>query len=574
MKFRRLLLVALPSLLFVTSCDSLGGGLTPKDIVKIEKTGGDENKDIFTVTYDDGSTSTFEMPIEAEPEPEPVAKTFKEALADVTGRISLKGTLKEWAGDETALEGEGFDTSIDVSFTEDAYSYTSLDSIGQENSGTIFKMGDMAVQASINLKNELQFTPMVDDEDVAYDWSHYENPFGVLSIHDFVESETQPGVFNFRLDVPEVKEGARNFIARVSNYLFPDLTSAALVFENGKITKVTAETPVFETIFGFDKYQLTLDITGVGYEVGDIAYPTPKPTLEHHDKLRAALDELNKESFAAHYEQISKSYSDDPWEEADVYYNVDTYFTKYVAYLFDNDYEEGSGGIVVDGVLYNLTSPDGKTYERSYYPVRDDEGKTYPTTDGYRPLFNSVAAEHFTVIDDKHFEITGNFAGAAAYYYDVLGNPYTVQCTRTTIELDDNYKVKSIVATDDLFMRATTTITAIGEDVVLPFDVSEVTVQEDPFKGFIHTYECLEEDKATVATTITVASLEDVKVDGVAATDISFNGEDELTFAAGGLTYEIYLSSYSGTYSISVEGPNDYSEYYSSSEYSGNLRVL
>ena len=36
----------------------------------------------------------------------------------------------------------------------------------------------------------------------------------------------------------------------------------------------------------------------------------------------------------------------------------------------------------------------------------------------FRINFLIVAPEHFTVIDDKHFEITGVYAGIVAYYFD------------------------------------------------------------------------------------------------------------------------------------------------------------
>ena len=37
-----------------------------------------------------------------------------------------------------------------------------------------------------------------------------------------------------------------------------------------------------------------------------------------------------------------------------------------------------------------------------------------------RGNFLIAAPEHFTFIDDKHFEITGVYAGTVAYYFDVM----------------------------------------------------------------------------------------------------------------------------------------------------------
>ena len=53
------------------------------------------------------------------------------------------------------------------------------------------------------------------------------------------------------------------------------------------------------------------------------------------------------------------------------------------------------------------------------YPALDSEGNAIIDLTSIRDNFLIVAPEHFTVIDDKHFEITGVYAGTVAYYFDV-----------------------------------------------------------------------------------------------------------------------------------------------------------
>ena len=53
-----------------------------------------------------------------------------------------------------------------------------------------------------------------------------------------------------------------------------------------------------------------------------------------------------------------------------------------------------------------------------FYPTLDYEGNAIIDLTSIRGNFLIVAPEHFTVIDDKHFEITGVYAGIVAYYFD------------------------------------------------------------------------------------------------------------------------------------------------------------
>ena len=52
------------------------------------------------------------------------------------------------------------------------------------------------------------------------------------------------------------------------------------------------------------------------------------------------------------------------------------------------------------------------------YPALDSEGNAIIDLTSIRGNFLIVAPEHFTFIDDKHFGITGVYAGTVAYYFD------------------------------------------------------------------------------------------------------------------------------------------------------------
>ena len=58
-----------------------------------------------------------------------------------------------------------------------------------------------------------------------------------------------------------------------------------------------------------------------------------------------------------------------------------------------------------------------------------------------------------------------------------------------------------------------------------------------------------------------------------AAKNIVFDGDSEVVFEVGDYTYSINYFSYSKYYTLSIEGPNDFYEYYSSSSSNGGLTV-
>ena len=146
----------MPAVLMLTGCGNTTEKVELPEISTVEKTGTDGTTDTYTITYSDGSTKTFTMPAEVDPNKPNYdttnATVTRDALKDIQGRIDLDGTLTIFAGDETA---QGSDTTIDVTFTEDAYYYSSVDDLGQENTGNIFKVGGNAVIAGAS------FAPMM-----------------------------------------------------------------------------------------------------------------------------------------------------------------------------------------------------------------------------------------------------------------------------------------------------------------------------------------------------------------------------------------------------------------------------
>ena len=166
MKKRNFLIVLMPLVLVLASCGATPAPTpsVPRSIVDVQKILNDDGSTTYTVTYSDETAETFtieEEPVDEGPVFDSTNKTItRDALKDIQGRLVLDGALTVFAGDETA---KGSDTTIDVTFTEDAWFYSSVDDLGQENTGNIFKIGDKAVIAGINLQNELVFSEMTDD---------------------------------------------------------------------------------------------------------------------------------------------------------------------------------------------------------------------------------------------------------------------------------------------------------------------------------------------------------------------------------------------------------------------------
>ena len=156
----------------------------------------------------------------------------------------------------------------------------------------------------------------------------------------------------------------------------------------------------------------------------------------------------------------------------------------------------------------------------------------------------------FTVIDDKHFEMTGVFAGTVAYNFDLVGNYFSLSLTKVSIELNDEYKVKEIVFTDDMFTKTTMTFEQIGGTIEMPFTEEDLVVEEDPFLKLVHTYKY--NDEGGTPHEIVVKSLEEITFDGAAVENISFDKDSEVTFEYEGTTFEISFYSYGEYYCLTI----------------------
>ena len=567
----------MPLVLVLASCGTTPAQTPsePRTIVDVQKIVNDDGSTTYTVTYSDETSETFTIqaePVDEGPVFDSSNKTItRDALKDIQGRLVLDGALTVFAGDETA---KGSDTTIDVTFTEDTWYYSSLDDLGQENTGNIFKIGDKAVIAGINLQNELVFSEMTDDDGNVQDFEEYTNPFKDLTVYDFEAVEGEEGVFSLRMDLPSVEEKAIEIVSGLTNYLFPELSSFEVETVNGQITTIMFETPKFETYFGFERYAGNLEIVERGAEFAYLKFPEPLPTLEGHETLLAALEEINTENLKAKYVQVDKYNSSETWEEAESSLDFDCYFTKDTFLLKDNlDPRYTAGATVIDGQAYEIGYDEASgNYTRAFYPVTDENGSAITDLTNTRGNFLIAAPEHFSIIDDKHFEITGVYAGTVAYYFDLAQNAFSASMTKVSIELDDNNKVKTIEFTDEMFSKVTMTFEQIGGTVEMPFNLDELVVEEDSFLALVHTYKYT--DESGTEHNIVVTRQSDIKVDGVAATNISFDKLDTITFEAGDDTYEIRFMSYSKYHTLTIEGPGDFYEYYTSAAYDGSLIVV
>ena len=149
MKKRKFLLTLLPAFLLLTGCaaqpvneENLGGlnqdaetsikigdngnwfiggqdsgvkasGEDGKGIETIQKTSTDGNVDTYTITFTDGSTTTFEVTngVDAtlkDPIDPSNNRLSRKVLDDISGRVTFKGTMTNFAGDEAAVAEVAF----------------------------------------------------------------------------------------------------------------------------------------------------------------------------------------------------------------------------------------------------------------------------------------------------------------------------------------------------------------------------------------------------------------------------------------------------------------------------------
>ena len=620
MKKRKFLLTLLPAFLLLTGCEALpvnkensGGGLNQgaetsikigdngnwfiddkdtgvkasgedgKGIDTVQKTSTNGNVDTYTITFTDGTTTTFEVTngVDAtikDPIDPSNNRLSRKVLEDISGRVTFKGTMTNFAGDEAAVaeDAKGFVSDLDISFTDESYFYSAVDSFGQSNVGQIYKIGGVPMLGGINLLNELVFTPMTDGSGTIYDWESYANPFKNLTIYDFEETEIS-NEYLLRLDTEQSVELATNFVTTLTNYNFETLGFEEIRFTilQGRISQIHIETKTAESFFGYERYEFDLEVTARGEEVPDLAYPEVYEHKAEHDKLDAALKQASTQDLYMTSVLEDASWAGGNWEEAMIT-NSEIYYTNDTLYVWD-DYYGGQGFTNIDGQVYEIYE-EGEDIVRAFYPLTDSSGVVMSDLsqlgDMFLPAFDRIAPELFNVIDDKTFELTGTFASYGGIYFcPSFNNKFNHTAdTIVRVTLDDNYQLKSMVLTDEIFTRETVTFEAFGDDVHLPWEGKEFVVEEDPFLILVGKYTYTNE--AGEDHTLLVNSVNDITLDGEPVENIVFDGYSGVTFTADGYEFDLNYYSSRDYYAMSISGPNDFYEYYSTTKSNYNLLLV
>lgn len=620
MKKRKFLLTLLPTFLLLTGCEALpvnkensGGGLNQgaetsikigdngnwfidgkdtgvkasgedgKGIDTVQKTSTNGNVDTYTITFTDGTTTTFEVTngVDAtikDPIDPSNNRLSRKVLEDISGRVTFKGTMTNFAGDEAAVaeDAKGFVSDLDISFTDESYFYSAVDSFGQSNVGQIYKIGGVPMLGGINLLNELVFTPMTDGSGTIYDWESYANPFKNLTIYDFEETEIS-NEYLLRLDTEQSVELATNFVTTLTNYNFETLGFEEIRFTilQGRISQIHIETKTAESFFGYERYEFDLEVTARGEEVPDLAYPEVYEHKAEHDKLDAALKQASTQDLYMTSVLEDASWAGGNWEEAMIT-NSEIYYTNDTLYVWD-DYYGGQGFTNIDGQVYEIYE-EGEDIVRAFYPLTDSSGVVMSDLsqlgDMFLPAFDRIAPELFNVIDDKTFELTGTFASYGGIYFcPSFNNKFNHTAdTIVRVTLDDNYQLKSMVLTDEIFTRETVTFEAFGDDVHLPWEGKEFVVEEDPFLILVGKYTYTNE--AGEDHTLLVNSVNDITLDGEPVENIVFDGYSGVTFTADGYEFDLNYYSSRDYYAMSISGPNDFYEYYSTTKSNYNLLLV
>ena len=144
--------------------------------------------------------------------------------------------------------------------------------------------------------------------------------------------------------------------------------------------------------------------------------------------------------------------------------------------------------------------------------------------------------------------------------------------TIVTVTLDDNYQLKSMILTDEMFTRETVTFEAFGDDVHLPWEGKEFVVEEDPFLILVGKYTYTNE--AGEDHILLVNSVSDITLDGEPVEDIVFDGYSGVTVTADGYEFDLKYYSSSSEYAMQISGPDNFYEYYSTTESDYNLLLV
>lgn len=589
-------MVILPAVLMLSSCSLLGDNASEVEIgengnwfidgkdtgvktegngiVSVEKTGSEGVVDTYTITFTDGTTETFTITNGGEDLKfdESGNTLTRDALKDIQGRIELCGTYSILSGktDDNLTEKEAIGT-IDVTYNEDAWDYTRTEEGIVYNDMTVYQMGEAAVVIEVNETNSIVYNQIVDSEMEVVGWGFFINPLSGLNYHEFEAIEGEAGSYRLRMEIPEIETYVNEILyPRLVNLGTDSIEEVRIKLEAGRIATIEFESSVLtkDSLLGttYSKNLVSFDVVATGdeaYQIPDIA---PKETLPEHEVLRSALKELNEAPIKVTETTDLRRDNSTPWEEADMSSIIDGYFTDEFAYLYNHDEQSGNGAVIIDGQGYNFTYSEGDEGPvRDYYPALDDEGNYYTDVVSARGDFTYIAPEIFEIIDDKHFEYSGRYAYDVAYALSTTKNGLLYDALAVSIELDDNYRVKSITATDNYMFRCVQEFEFLEEPYELPFTAEDMLVGENPFyTNFAHTYTYTSEKDGSTHE-IVVKDLDDISVDGEAATNIEFERPGDnfvLTFVHKEAIYAITYFSSAKYWNMTIDYPDGDHEYY------------
>lgn len=589
-------MVILPAVLMLSSCSLVGDNASEVEIgengnwfidgkdtgvkaegngiVSVEKTGSEGAIDTYTITFTDGTTETFTITNGGEDLKfdESGNTLTRDALKDIQGRIELSGTYSILSGktEDNLTEKEEIG-AIDVTYNEDAWNYTLTEEGIVSNDMTVYQMGEAAVVIEVDETNSIVYNQIVDSEMEVVGWDFFINPLSGLNYHEFEAIEGEAGSYRLRMEIPEIETYVNEILyPRLVNLGTDSIEEVRIKLEAGRIANIEFESSVLikDSLLGttYSKNLVSFDVVATGdeaYQIPDIA---PKETLPEHEVLRSALKELNEAPIKVTETTDLRLDNSTPWEEADMSSIIDGYFTDEFAYLYNHDEQSGNGAIIIDGQGYNFTYSEGDEGPvRDYYPALDDEGNYYTDVVSARGDFTYIAPEIFKIIDNKHFEYSGRYVFDVAYALSTTKNGLLGDALAVSIELDDNYRVKSITATDNYMFRCVQEFEFLEEPYELPFSAEDMLVGENPFyTNFAYKYTYTSK-KDGLTHEILVNDLDDISVDGEAATDIEFERLDDnfvLTFVHEEAKYAITYFSSAEYWNMTIDYPDGGHEYY------------
>ena len=324
------------------------------------------------------------------------------------------------------------------------------------------------------------------------------------------------------MEVPKVETYVNEVLyPRLVNLGTDSIEEVRIKLEAGRIATIEFESSVLteDSLLGttYSKNLVSFDVVATGdeaYQIPDIA---PKETLPEHE-------------------------------------------------LYNHDEQSGNGAVIIDGQGYNFTYSEGDEGPvRDYYPALDDEGNYYTDVVSARGDFTYIAPEVFEIIDDKHFEYSGRYVYDVAYALSTTKNGLLYDALAVSIELDDNYRVKSITATDNYMFRCVQEFEFLEEPYELPFSEEDMIVGENPFyTNFANKYTYTSK-KDGLTHVILVNDLDDISVDGEAVTNIEFERPDDnfvLTFVHEEAIYTITYFSSAKYWNMTIDYPDGDHEYY------------